>query len=315
MVVGGDFSVGVDIGGSHIACCAVEPGEGHILEGSIVDVPVDGKADKSHILDAWSEAIRTVVDGQAERSPIGIGFAMPGPFDYRTGVAKFAGTDKFESLYGVHVAEELASILGSSLGSSLELRFINDATAFAVGTAWRGGGRDFARIVAVTLGTGFGSAFIDDGIPVVSGDDVPEHGCLWHLPFKEGIADDYISTRWFENEYRKMTGRAAAGVKAIAEAAADRPVAGSLFADFGVHLGELLAPWVTAFDANAVILGGNVANAYELFATPLRETLEKHGATPAVAVCPIRETAALLGAARLLDDSFWNRIRHDLPRK
>ena len=307
----GEFAVGVDIGGSHIACCAVKPGEGRILDGSIVNAAVDSKAGKRHILAAWSEAIRTVIEEQPDRSPVGIGFAMPGPFDYRTGIANFAGNEKFESLCGVHVAEELAAILGPSL----DLRFINDATAFAVGTAWRGGGRDYARIIAVTLGTGFGSAFIDDGIPVVAGNDVPEHGCLWHLPFREHIADDYISTRWFENRYRKVTGEAIAGVEAIAGDAAGRRAVRDIFEDFGVNLGEVLAPWVTAFDAGALIIGGNIANAYELFATALGETLNKHAANPAVAVCPIRDTAALLGAARLFEDAFWDSIKHDLPRK
>ncbi len=99
----------------------------------------------------------------------------------------------------------------------LTMRFLNDATSFAVGEAWLGEGRGFQKVVVVTLGTGFGSAFVEDGVPVVSGDEVPKEGCLWHLPFKEGIADDYFSTRWFIGEYENLRGQKIFGVKELIE--------------------------------------------------------------------------------------------------
>ena len=46
---------------------------------------------------------------------------------------------------------------------------MNDASAFAVGEAWAGSASDFNRSLSITLGTGFGSAFISNHIPIVDG--------------------------------------------------------------------------------------------------------------------------------------------------
>ena len=305
-----DYILGVDIGGSHITCCAVDLGDGRITDGTMVELPVDSKAGMREILKAWAGAIDTVIEQQQARNLRGIGFAMPGPFDYQTGIANFAGSDKFKSLYGVHIETELTGMLRAPA----PMRFINDATAFAIGAAWRGAAQGYKRSIAITLGTGFGSAFVEDGIPVVTGDHVPQHGCLWHLPYQDGIADDYISTRWFEKEYLSLTGQPAQGVKDIAEQASKDSDVAAIFERFGTNLGEILAPWVGRFQSEALILGGNVAGAVDLFATALTGALDRHGVGTDVEVCPLGATAALLGAARLFENSFWRMIEGDLPR-
>ena len=235
---------------------------------------------------------------------------MPGPFDYRTGIANFAGNDKYESLHGVNVAEELTA----RLDLAAPLRFINDATAFAVGSAWRGAGQAYQRLIAVTLGTGLGSAFIDDGLPVVSGDRVPEHGCVWHLPFRDSIADDYISTRWVTGQYAERTGKRIDGVKRITESARNDAGIRAIFDEYGSNLAEILGPWIDRFGAEALIFGGNVAGAMDLFGPALLDAPAVLESNPIAEVCPLRERAALAGAARLFDDAFWHGVKDDLPR-
>ncbi len=95
---------------------------------------------------------------------------------------------------------------------------MNDASAFAVGEAWAGSASGSNRSLAITFGTGFGSAFISNKIPVVDGPEVPRIGCVYHLPYKDGIADDYFSTRWFLGRYKAITGKELKGVKELAEA-------------------------------------------------------------------------------------------------
>ena len=304
------YVVSADIGGSHITCCAADVETGQVLEDSTVEFAVDGQATKSEILDAWAGGIRAVAERRSPDAPAGVGFAMPGAFDYRTGVAAFRGNGKFDSLFGVDVGKALTDILGWPA----PMRFINDATAFAVGTAWRGAGQPHRRLVAITLGTGFGSAFIDGGVPVAAGDRVPEHGCLWHLPYRDGIADDYVSTRWFEAQYTSLTGRSVRGVKAIAEHAGTSPEVTAIFTEYGRNLGTILAPWMNTFEAQALILGGNVTGAIALFAPALTDVLSGHDLRPEIAVCPLGETAALLGAARLFEADFWMRVKDELPR-
>ena len=304
-----EFVVSADIGGTHIGCCAVNRRSKQIARGSFVDAKVDSKAAKASILEAWANALQHVIETLPDNSVAGIAFAMPGPFDYRAGVAKFADTDKYESLYRVDVSTELCKILNMHV----PMRFINDATAFAVGTASYGAGRGYGRIAAVTLGTGIGSAFIENGIPVTRGENVPKHGCVWHLPYRDSIADDYISTRWFEQQFAVLTGQARAGVKVIAQLANEDSEVAEIFRRYGTNLAEILIPWISSFCAEALIIGGNVAAAARHFAPALTDALTVSGHRIDVEVCSLREDAALLGAARLFDERFWEQVKDDLP--
>ena len=95
------------------------------------------------------------------------------------------------------------------------------------------------KLVVATLGTGFGSAFIDDGVPVVERDDVPEEGCLWYLPYADGIADEYFTTRWFVKHYGGISGREVSGAKEVAEAArAGDTTAQGVFDQYGRPAGS-----------------------------------------------------------------------------
>ena len=137
------------------------------------------------------------------------------------------------------------------------MRFLNDATSFAVGEAWLGHGRGADKVVAVTLGTGFGSAFIDSGVPVVERDDVPGGGCLWHLPYRNGAVDDYFTTRWFIRQFKAISGREIGGAKSVAVLAGrGDAVALGVFDNYGRDLGEFLAPWLMQFAAEVVRFGG-----------------------------------------------------------
>ena len=73
---------------------------------------------------------------------------------------------------------------------------------------------------------------------------------MWHLPYKEGIANDYISTNWFTIEYEKRSGEKVPGVKELAERYPGNAGVRMLFTEFGHHLGEIIAPWLTAIAAD-----------------------------------------------------------------
>src|ERR1039457_940872 len=87
----------------------------------------------------------------------------------------------------------------------LELRFLNDAIAFGVGEAWMGKAARVGRSISVTVGSGLGSAFVEQGIPVVEREDVPPKGYIWNLPFNNDLADVSFSTRWFIKRYAEKS--------------------------------------------------------------------------------------------------------------
>jgi glucokinase len=193
-------------------------------------------------------------------------------------------------------------------------RFINDATAFAVGEAWIGKATQAVLSLSVTLGTGFGSAFIEQGLPVVERDDVPEKGCFWHLPFKNSIADDYFSTRWFVKRYFELTGKRTGEVKDIAAKAVSDKAAKAVFDEFGTQLCLFLGPWLEKFDTGILVIGGNISGAYSLFGETLETSLRGQGLKTVIEISELLENAALAGSARLFDESFWLQVKSLLSK-
>ncbi|MFN0035235.1 MAG: ROK family protein [Saprospiraceae bacterium] len=303
------LSIGVDIGGSHITCAAVQIQEGRLIVETLSRKTYHHEAPADVILKSWAEALNRSISKVDESQLAGIGFAIPGPFDYRNGISKMQ--HKFKYLYGVNIPKALNPLLRTK--SDLPMRFLNDATSFAIGEAWLGEGRGFQKVVVVTLGTGFGSAFTDNGVPVVAGETVPKEGCLWHLPFKDGIADDYFSTRWLIGEYQKQTGKKIPGAKELMDKANTDAIAGNLFLEFGQNLADCLAAPLRNFGPEVLIIGGNIAHALPLFEEKFLEDLKKAGASPKVVVSKHSEHAALIGSARLLDDDFWAKVSGSLP--
>lgn len=302
-----NIAIGVDIGGSHITAVAVDMDHHRIIPGSGAESPVDNKAEADVILGVWAATLMKVVSKIELFRLRGIGFAMPGPFDYVKGVCLIRGVPKYEKLYGVNVGKAISSRLG--LPCDCRVRFMNDASSFAVGEAWAGKAINHTKMVAVTLGTGFGSAFLDDRIPVVEGTTVPKMGCVYHLPFKNGIADDYFSTRWFTARYHEFTGVEASGVKEIAGAALKDDRVADIFSEFGKSLAGFIAPWLNKFGASILVMGGNISHAYSLFGNDFENGLRENGCSTITAVSELKEDAALLGSAYLLDDTFWKAVQ------
>jgi glucokinase len=305
------LAIGVDIGGSHISCAAVDLQSFKILNDTRTERSVDNKAEASKIIGVWVNAISEVIKKIPVNSLKGIGFGMPGPFDYVKGISYIKGVAKYENLYGCNVSNAIADNLNFMDG--FPVRFMNDVSTFAVGEALVGKAAKAKRSMSVTLGTGFGSAFIADRIPIVDGPEVPKLGCVYHLPYGDNIADDYFSTRWFIGRYKKLTGRELKGVKEFAELAGTDKIVMDLFREFGINLGVFLAPWLKKFKAEIVVVGGNISNAYNLFGDIFENSLKKEGCDCKVALSELKEDAAFIGAAYLLDDDFWKAIQHALP--
>lgn len=301
------YSIGVDIGGSHISSAAVDLQRREIVRETLVELPVDNKAEAALIISQWSKAIGESLSRVPAGTVRGVGFAMPGPFDYVNGICLIKGVPKYEKLYGTDIGKSVAAEL--NLNGEMDFRFMNDASSFAVGEAWAGKSAGSSGSMAITLGTGFGSAFVKGAVPVVTGDTVPDLGCVYHIKYEDGIADDYFSTRWFTSKYKELTGKDATGVKEIAEAAKLNEDVRNIFNHFGSSLGGFLAPFLIKFGAEVLVIGGNISRAFDLFGPDLIKALADQGCNTKVSVSVLKEDAALLGSAYLLDDNFWNEVK------
>jgi glucokinase len=306
-----NLAIGADIGGSHITCAAIDLVSGRILKDTLSERSVNNQAPANEIIDVWADALSGSIKKVHFENVKGIGFAMPGPFDYVKGICYIRGVAKYENLYGINVQEAIAKSL--KVPGDFLIRFMNDASSFAVGEAWAGSATNEKRSLSITLGTGFGSAFVSDRIPIVDGPLVPKIGCVYHLPYRDGIADDYFSTRGLLGRYKKLTGKDLTGVKELAALAGSEKTVTDLFADFGENLAIFLAPWLNRFDAEILVIGGNISHAYKLFGEVFENSLKREKCTCRVALSKLKEDAALMGSAYLLDDAFWKSVQHALP--
>ncbi len=299
--------VGIDIGGSHITSAAVDLQQLKIVPKTSCSVMVNNKVDRDAILESWSQAINRTIMKATIRGNVKLGFAMPGPFHYKTGTAMFHGNDKYEGLYGVSIPDELNKYLKTR---EVEFRFLNDAMAFGVGVSTIGKAKTFRKIIALTLGTGFGSAFIEEGVPQLHSHDVPKSGWLWDKRFRQSISDDYFSTRWCLKRYYEISSRTVEGVKEIAQANDQHSRA--VFTEFGANMAEFMLPFLKRYQPELIVLGGKISKAKKMFLPVLKEKIQDAGLKVEFEISELMEDAAIIGSAKLFNPEFWNRVKKDL---
>jgi glucokinase len=279
-----NYVVGVDIGGSHITAGLINIEARTLASGSLVRKAVDPHAAATAIIDTWAETIQeaaAVLDG----APCYIGIAMPGPFDYEQGISLIRGFNKYESLYGLNVKEMLGQELGIPAAA---IKLKNDAAAFLQGEVLGGAAAGYQQAIGLTLGTGLGSARMVGNDTVTRAVNVS--------PLHNGMAEDYISIRWFLQRYKELTGQMAANVKYIADRVGQDPLAAQIFCEFAGNLAIVLQRSIVEEQPDVVVLGGGIANAFELFYPALQKQLTGTGNIP-IKQSLLGEAAAMTGAA------------------
>ncbi|MEU2498213.1 ROK family protein [Streptomyces pseudogriseolus] len=290
----------LDVGGTHVTAALVDPGTSRPVPSTVLRRPLRAHGGADEILDAIASAASELPAGHGTRW----GVAMPGPFDYPTGVGRFAGVGKFESLAGVDVGAGLRERL---TGRAERLCFLNDADAFAIGEYRAGAARGHERVVCLTLGTGVGSSFLSAGRPVHTGPSVPPSGHVHRLTVHGRPLEDTVSRRGIRALYGRLTAndeddpdeQHGPDVHEIAlRAVQGEAAAAETFRYAFDALGRALAPWIGLFEATAVVVGGSMAQSWHLIHPALTAGLAT-GERPDVPVLPALRPAEapLIGAA------------------
>jgi glucokinase len=277
----GRMSSGVpvlEIGGSHVTAAVVRPGD-WVVEG-VHRAKLDSQRSAEEIVAQLVAAARQLPLAS------GLAVALPGPFDFASGVAWYR-RDKFASLYGHDLGRSLRAELGLD-----RVVFLNDAEAFSVGEWAAGELRGLDRCIGITIGTGIGSGFLDDGRAVRTGDTVPPGGELYRTEYEGREIENWISARAILRSYSERGGSAEQpgfGVKEIAELArgGDALAKDVLLDAFGA-LSNALVPWLERFEATRVVLGGSISGAFDVVASVFPFD---------IAATKDTEHSALLGAA------------------
>jgi glucokinase len=279
--------IALDVGGTSVdAACVSADCE---LIGDLQGSGSPAARTKDEIVAELARVI-AAAGGRADGAEvIACGIAIPAPFDYAAGVSHM--THKFQAINGVPLGELLTAKTG------LPVYFLNDADAFGLGVSWRQL-PDVKRFVALTIGTGLGSGFIEDGAIVQADDRVPPGGEVWNLPFGDGIIEDNVSAHGVVALYGGAQGAAKSAKEISALAHQGDPRAVEAYRAMGTALGSGLAAVLARFAPEAVAIGGKVGRSLDLFRPAMLQALADAG-LPQLQVLPAAPgNLAIWGAAR-----------------
>lgn len=202
-----------------------------------------------------------------------IAIAFPGPFDYEEGISQIKGLGKFDKLYGVNLLNEfiqLQKLPESRQFGEATIFFRNDAEAFAFGENHKSQAESGAYF---TIGTGLGSTFIKDKRIVFGKDGIPESGMIYNQPFGKGVVDDYASARGLEKIISKHLFDPMSGEDLFNQAEEGSQIALEIFNEFGMVLGKAINPFITKFQPEEIVFGGQISKSFRFFEHSLRESL------------------------------------------
>ncbi len=282
-----DTIIGVDLGGTKVSVGAVAGGEVRRMARSGVPSEEAAEVVLASIMDTIAEVF--------DPSVVGIGCGVPSVVDVAEGIV--FEVENIPSWREVHLKAALEDRFGVPASVN------NDANAFAVGEHVFGSGREFANMVGLTLGTGMGTGVIING-RLYSGANcgAGEIGMMAH---KGLTLEDYCSGQFFQREC------GAAGQEIYRRACTGDAESLEAFEKYGSELSEAVMIALYAYDPQAVIFGGSISAAFDLFETGLRRGLERfaypHVVERLVMAPSTLENAAVLGAAALFIDAIGDR--------
>jgi glucokinase len=280
--------IALDVGGTTVdSACVSAAGE---LIGGLPETNSPAAETKDEIVRELARTIDAACARGSDFRVTACGIAMPAPFDYAAGMSYMK--HKFQALYGVNLGELLRAQTG------LPTYFVNDADAFGLGVSWRQL-PDTKRFAALTIGTGLGGSFIENGEHLDIDPRVPRGGEVWDLPFEGGILEDYVSARGVVALYDKLNPgerRSAREVSVLARQGS-RPAL-EAYRGMGTALGRGLGPVFARFQPEKVVIGGHVAESLDLFGPAMEQALAAEG-LPELPILPAAPgNMAIFGAAR-----------------
>lgn len=307
----------VDIGGTKIGVGMIDD-DGRVLARR--ETPTSAELGYAKALDRTSGLLREVAKTVgAEITGIGIG--STGPIDPFTG--EIGDVNFLPGWQGSKIVEDLNRLFRVTVAME------NDADAAALGEAGWGAGKNKARLIYVTVGTGIGGGIIMEGKLYRGVDGAhPEVGhhvidasgpaclCGFHGCW-ESLAAGPAMVSWVQAisgpDYPHSENLSAKNICELALAGDD--LAKRAVEREAHYLGLGLANLVVLFTPDAIVLGGSVMKSADLFMEGIRRVIrESCRYVPfektQIAVASLGEDANLIGAARVWHHRFNEGMQH-----
>lgn len=271
--------IGVDLGGTNIRAGLIQGGE--VLQS------ISHKLTNKHSLDATLEQIIAVIEPLVCEEVEGIGIGVPSIVDVDNGVVfDVVNIPSWKKV-------ELKKILEEQFHKPVFVN--NDVNCFALGEHQFGAAQPFDSFVAISVGTGLGTAIVINrelylGVNCGAGE-------IGYFPYLDKNLEYYSSSSFFD--IHDTTAE-----ELFYDAQEGKPKALQVWQEYGHHLGNVLKVVLYAYAPQAVLLGGSISNAYKYFEESMYLSMDDFMYPSLLKQVKVihskTENIALLGAAALV---------------
>lgn len=302
-------AIGIDIGGTNIKAVVVSE-EGTLLSNQTVATPrkEDTVSVQDHLISILKDMItdtflKKVSSGTAGVDDIaGIGFGIAGLIDSKNGVV--IESPNIPDINSFRIKDHIAAEF------SLPVVVHNDANACAYGEKWVGTGKEYDSFIVITLGTGLGGGFIYNGELFEGafeiGHMIIEPNGLFCTCGRSGCLESYASGRAIVDRATTALEKGTESIMAqccdgnfykitpqdVYRTALDGDnLSRELFRPLGQYLGLGIANLINLLSPEAVIIGGGLVGAWDLFIDELNKEVSRRTFKPLSARVKILKTA------------------------
>lgn len=275
--------IGVDIGGTNLRM-AILNDQGTILHRTKCSTDIHyGRKAFFSLLKRGIESLLLVAKDTCHE-PVGLGVGVPGLV---TNDGHMLVSVNLPPLDGLNLQNEIQTMTG------LPTVVANDVNAFAFGESVYGAGRNYRSFLMVTLGTGVGGGLILNGkvwtgIDGVAGEfghmtvepngrlcRCGNYGCLEQYASANALVEAARETMLRQkNAFGEAIYGKTISTRKLAEAAKNgNPAALALFTEAGRYLGIAVASVVNLLNLEAVIIGGGVAESFDLLSESIKHEI------------------------------------------
>lgn len=287
-------AIGFDLGGSHVTAAGVHKG---LLVTQEVKAFIDPNWTQEQILNQIAFVALSVKELLVAQGfeVVGFGGGIPGPADYDAGI--IGETPNLPMLRGCHIHELLSERIG------LPVKSDNDANLTVFGESVSGAGNGYEIVYGQTLGSGNGHGLVIKS-QIYHGSNfmaMEMAKAPTTIDGDEATIESIVSTGGIERFYENFAGqkRNPKEIQELAEQGDQAAV------QTYIHLGQWLGfslSWAQGFLApDIMLIGGNIAKAWDLFAPAMFMFLNKHSwvQNPVVKPMTLGQAAGIIGGASL----------------